>query len=275
MNLKERLVLAKAQTDCSRKSFPVYYGIVSRLLMDHNRLDLLKSLSDAWRRKDFLESYRLADSLSEQQYPDATLHFVANQFALLIKKYPWPKDLLDLKPRERAIVSFHASEKRCGLINRKFSYPGRGHSRDKFRVEGNGARKWIRDVLGSQPNYRKVFENADFGPGASVGVHGDATSYLAKQFAGRWTVTPGALHHGYAAIRQNYQFWELLLPRKGNLVCYDEEYAFKAYLDKVTVIDNNNISFVPKTAKTNRTIAVEPLLNGLSRKVLIKSCACA
>jgi len=266
MHPREQLVLERVQIECKRKSTKVYLGLLSRLLMSHSGYSFLKPLSDALRAKDFLKLYTEADFLSEQKYSDATQHFVANQFALLIKKYPWPTDLLDLKPRDCAIKSFHASEKRCDLVNRKFAILGKGHSRDRFRGEGNGARNWIRKVIGSTPNYRKVFENADFGPGASVGVHGDATNYLAKQCAKRWSVTPGALHHGYAAVRQNFQLWETLLPRKNGLSCYDEEAAFNSYLGKLSVVDNNNISFVPKTAKTNRTIAVEPLMNGLVQK---------
>jgi len=49
-------------------------------------------------------------------------------------------------------------------------------------------------------------------------------------------------------------------------VCYDEEAAFEAYLRRIDVVEYNKISFVPKTAKTHRTIAVGPLLNGLCQK---------
>jgi len=58
------------------------------------------------RRRDFLELYKAADSLSSQEYEDATSHFVANQFCLLIKKYPWPSDKLDLGPRDNAVRHF-------------------------------------------------------------------------------------------------------------------------------------------------------------------------
>jgi len=259
-----RLKLLQARLKESGTKF--YLSLLARLLSDHSSHGFLKPLSSALRSRDFLRLYEEADSLSSQKYDDATQHFVANQFALLIKKYPWPKDLLDLKPRERAIQTFHASERRCGLINRKFSILSGDRSRDRFAKQAGSAKWWIRTVIGSRPNYRSVFQKADFGPGASVGVHGDATSYSAKILAESWTVTPGALHHGYAAIRQNYHLWELLLPRRGDFVSYDEEAAFAAYLSRIRVVGENNISFVPKTAKTDRTIAVEPLLNGLVQK---------
>lgn len=254
------------QQHLKAKSTKFYLSLLSRLLADHARYESLKSLPPLLRKRDFLGLYLAADSLSSQKYDDADEHFSANQIALLIKKFPWPIDLLDLKPRENAISSFYSSEKRCGLMNRKFACLGWDRSRDRFSQEARAARWWIRSIIGSRPNYRSIFQKADFGPGASVGVHGDATSYAAKINAARWTVTPGALHHGYAAIRQNYQMWELLLPRRGSYVCYDEELAFANYLSKIRVVGENNISFVPKTAKTNRAIAVEPLLNGLVQK---------
>jgi len=266
MHPKRQLLLKRIQLQLRRNQTKVYLTLLARLLRFHDQYSFLKPLADSLRARNFLELYKSADSLSVQKYTDATEHFVANQFALLIKKYPWPKDLLDLKPMDNAVKAFASSEKRCELINRKFRLLNMDRSRDRFKLEGRKARFWIRSVIGSRPNYRSIFQKADFGPGASVGVHGDATSYSAKIFAERWTVTPGALHHGYAAVRQNFHMWEQLLPRVGDYVCYDEELAFEAYLKRIHVVENNNISFVPKTAKTNRTIAVEPLLNGFVQK---------
>lgn len=267
MNHKKRRLLTECQSSLRKGATSKYLWLLSRLLRAHQEYEFLKPLSDALRRRDFGSLYSAADSLSSQKYEDAATHLVANQFSLLIKKYPWPTDLLDLKPRENARASFLSSEKRCGLINRKFKLIQVDRSIDRFRQESGKAKFWIRTIIGSRPNYRKCFQSADFGPGACVGVHGNATSYAAKFSAARWTVAPGALHHGFAAIRQNYHLWEALLPVGSNgLVCYDEEAAFAAYLSRIHVVANNKISFVAKTAKTNRVIAIEPMLNGLVQK---------
>jgi len=266
MHPKDRAKLALCNKTLKANGTKFYLGLISRLLDTHSDHAFLKPLSDAWRQRDFLKAFEEADSLSTQMYVGATEHFVANQFALLIKKYPWPKDLLDLKPRERAIASFNTSERRCTRVNSKFRLLSLDQSRDRFGVERGRARYWIRSVIGSAPNYTRILEKADFGKGASVGVHGDATSYSAKIIAERWSVSPGAIHHGYAALRKNYHLWESLLPRKGPYVCYDEVSSFEAYLSRIRVVETNKISFVPKTAKTDRTIAVEPMLNGLVQK---------
>lgn len=267
MDTKRGNLLKLCQRNLKGSAFKRYVSMLASLLRDHNHYDFLKPLSDSLRRRDFPELYRLADTLSTQKYGDATQHFVANQFALLIKKYPWPSNLLDLKPLENAVNAFRKSERRCGRINTKFSLLSNDRSKDRFGKEAARAKYWIRTIIGSRPNYRDVFERGDFGPGACLGVHGDATNYSAKFSAERWSVSPGAIHHGYATIRKNYHLWESLLPRGGRgYVSYDEEAAFAAYLSRIHVVANNKISFVPKTAKTHRAIAIEPMLNGLVQK---------
>lgn len=259
--------LRAVDTQLASRADLLYRKVLRALLADHSHMAFLKPLSDLVRSNKWLEAVREADSLSEQKYSDATEHFVANQFALLIKKYPWNPEDVPLDPRATAIKTFRASEARCRLINRKLTFLSRLPSRDKYGKELGAARYWIRTVIGSTPNYRSIFDKSGFGPGASIGVHGNATSYLAKSFAKRWSVTPGALHHGYAAIKANYHLWESLLERStSGMVCYDEEVAFANYLSRIDVVANNKISFVPKTAKTDRTIAVEPLLNSLVQK---------
>lgn len=267
MNHREQNLLTQCQQNLRGKATSSYLRLLASVLRDHSRYGFLKPLSDSLRQRDYQRLYREADLLSSQKYDDATEHLVANQLCLLIKKYPWPKDLLDLKPLENAQRSFRSSEKRCGLVNRKFSILQGDRSLDRFSAEAGRAKFWIRSVLGSRPNYKRIFESADFGPGACIGVHGDATSYSAKFSSERWSVTPGALHHGYAALRKNYHLWEALLPKNDQgLVCYDEQASFDAYLSRIRVVANNKISFVPKTAKTNRVIAIEPMLNGLVQK---------
>lgn len=266
MNHREKGQLIQCQQNLRKQATSKYLKLLSSVLRVHSRYSFTKNLSDALRSRDFLRLYKEADLLSSQKYEDAATHLVANQLCLLIKKYPWPKDLLDLKPLENATKQFRSSEKRAELVNRKFKILDGDRSRDRFSKEAGRAKFWIRTVIGSRPNYRRIFQSADFGPGACVGVHGDATSYSAKYSSERWTVTPGALHHGYAAIRQNHHLWEALLPKNGDYVCYDEVASFDAYLSRIHVVANNKISFVPKTAKTNRVIAIEPMLNGLVQK---------
>lgn len=260
--------LRKTQTALRKGAFDNYRRLLHTLLADHQEHEFTKALSAALRRKDFRELVNLADSLSKQQYTDATSHFVANQFSLLIRKYPFPPEAnLGFDPRRTAIDKFLSVERRMKRVNRKFHLLTQHPGRDAYSKQIGKMRYWIRSVIGSQPNYKSVFESCDFGPGASMGVHGNATNFARKFSSKRWTVSPGALHHGYAAIRNNHHLFEALCPRGVNgMYCYDEEAAFTAYLSRIEVVTNNKISFVPKTVKTERSIAVEPLLNGFVQK---------
>jgi hypothetical protein len=209
--------------------------------------------------------------LSKQKYLDATQHFVANQFALLVKKYPWDSALIGRDPLKRAVEDFQHAEKRCGDINRKFSLLSIDPSRDKWREEGKKAMRWIRSVIGSEPNYGHIFSECDFGGGASLGVHGDATHLIRKLSSEQmWTVGAGALHHAFGGLLKNAQYLEVLRERpKGErygMVCYDYEEAFKSFLARTSVVNYNKLSFVAKTAATHRAIAVEPLLSGFVQK---------
>jgi len=268
MNPKEKQAFRLLQRDLKKRSFSVYLSILSSLLRHHRQYEFLKPLADALRRRDFGALYKSADSLSSQKYDDATQHFVANQFALLVKKYPFPSDILDLGPRDTAVKTFLASEKRTGLVNRKFAFLEVHRSRDRFLEESRSARSWLHTLLGSRPNYKRIFSKCDFGAGASIGVHGDATHILAKLHSERWSVTPGAIHHAFGGILNNFHYLEQFLPRGSASVypCLDYVYAFSAYTHRMRVVQHNKISFVPKTAKTERTIAVEPLLNGFVQK---------
>lgn len=263
--------LRRLTENLSRNAFANYRRVLARLLEIH-RADYLQPLSDAVRHSDWKRVYAIADSLSKQKYTDASSHFVANQFALLIKKYPWDCSLIGTDPEGQAVKSFLSAEKRCGLVNRKFDFfRTKDPSRDLFRKEGGVARKWIRDLIGNGPNYAAIARQCEFGSGASVGIHGCDTHIAVKLSADRWTVTPGAIHHAFAGLMRNHHYLEALLPHKDygdgtRIFCLDYEKAFDSYISRLDVIEYNKLSFVPKTAKTHRSIAVEPMLNGFYQK---------
>lgn len=255
-----------------RNRFELYARFLARLLDSHKDLSILQPLSNAVRRKDWPDVYVQADYLSAQKYTDATLHFVANQFALLIKKYPWDSKLVKLDPEKTAIDAFFKAERRCGRVNRKFDLLQIDPGRDRFRTEGKRAMAWIRAMIGSTPSYTAIMRECDFGQGASVGVHGDATHLIRKlSDEQKWTVTPGAIHHAFGGLLRNHHYFETLLGHKEyddgtKIACVDYRDAFDRYVARLEVVNSNKLGFVLKTAKTHRSIATEPLLNGFFQK---------
>lgn len=269
---RQQQLLRQTSKLLKRNQFVLYARMMARLLETQRHHEFLKPLSDALRRRDWPEFYKVADSLSAQKYPDATSHFVANQFALLVKKYPWDSKVVNLDPERAAVESFFKGENRCKRINQKFSILMNDPSRDVFRKEGKVAMAWIRSVIGTKPSYKTIARQCDFGQGASVGIHGDATHVLRKlSEEQKWTVGPGAINHAFGGLMQNQHYLETLLVSKTysdgqTLFCYDYEDAFQKYLARIDVVTSNKLGFVLKTAKTHRSIATEPTLNGFYQK---------
>jgi len=126
-------------------------------------------------------------------------------------------------------------------------------------------RSWIRYVLGDKPDMRTIYEMCDFGPGASIGVHGQATNVARKFLAQRWTVTPLALPYALTAMAYDPLVYELFT-QNGSFCQWDVDLLREEMVRKVQLVHNNKVIFVPKTTLVDRPIAVEPLLNGYIQK---------
>jgi len=211
---------------------------------------------------------RLSDSLSEQKYPDAWQHFQANQFSLLIRKYPFLESEVTLRPRDKAVASFNRSEHICHRVNQRLrarsTRVGKAHP---YEFEFQKMRDFIAYVLGHEPKMSHILDKTGFGPGASIGVHGNATN-IWRKLSSRWSVSPGAYHYAFAAVMKHAQVREVIFPNPGGFTTGGNDYdPFTGpFSKKVDVVAYNKLSFVPKTAKTHRVIAVEPLLNSFVQK---------
>lgn len=251
----------------STKSDRTYFDLL-RVVLDHNvntepyRNRLLGIL----RNRDLKALLDEADSLAGTEYPSADLHFSANQVAALIKKYPFPSLIPGVDPEKEAMKKFLASERMCGRYNliytleRKLKRYRSSFLREEIRV-------WIRRIIGEKPDLPAIYSKCDFGPGASVGISGNATHLARKFLEPSWSVTPTALPYALAALRQIPLCWELLLKREdSSFYSHDPELFAQALAGRAAMVDYNKITLVPKTAKVHRTIAVEPLLNGFVQK---------
>lgn len=256
----------------SRSSWKTFKKLIEDCCQHH--IDGAPFFSEALKliqADDWNGVYHLADSLSSQLYEDATTHFVANQFSLLVKKYPFPKGLLLLNPEEAATKSFLHAEHRCKRRNQLFRVMRSKQLRTArvsrwYEYRLSRMRSWIAYVLGDL-DLNTIFDSSEFGPGASIGIHGNATNFARKLLAQNWSVTPEAFTYASIVVGKHAQIREMLLtePERTHYCCdpikFDE--AFRA---KCSYVNNNKITFVPKTAKTHRSIAIEPLLNGYLQK---------
>ena len=261
---KKQTSLYAVQRRLRSNSFNAYKGVMNELFQHYEHFDFVKTLQGYFRSGRYDLAVVLADSLSEQKYSDATMHFVANQFASLIRKYPWDPKVVKTDPEAQAVRKFLASERKCFLLNRKFSLYAT--LRNPYEEDFRRIRAFIEYTLGASPDLPLVYQGAAFGAGASVGVHGNATNLQRKLLCEKWSVTPGATEYGFSALISDPHLRDLILESRNGISCVDHTTAKARYNDRIHITSNNKISFVPKTAKTHRAIAVEPLLNGYIQK---------
>jgi len=213
------------------------------------------------RRGDKLVA--LADALVAAEYGDAAEHKAAHQLAALVRKYPFSSsEAPGLNPEAAAILKFRKAELVCKRYNRLFRLRNRTNTwRHQFII--GEARAWIERVLGREPDLDKIYDQCEFGPGASVGVHGNATNDMRKFLASSWSCTPTAVPYVKSAMWRNHHVVEYLLSEgvDPGIFCLDREAFDRMFVNRLKLVAHNKVTFVPKTAKTHRVIAVEPLLN--------------
>lgn len=257
------LTLSKCNNLLGKQAENNYFRFLDTLLgsIDHPFSRELHSLLKA---SDYTNMVLVADRISSTVFQTASEHRTCNQLAAVIRKYPFPKDLVMFDPRKKALETFLASERKCKRVNKKFLLFRTLRSPHEFEL--STARAWIHYVLG-ELSLTDVMEGCNFGPGASIGIHGNATNMARKLLAPKWSVTPSAFYYAQAFLKTDVHIREYLVRgSRDRFFSFDNDLFNQEFASKVRFVDYNNISFVPKTAKTERTIAVEPLLNGYIQK---------
>lgn len=258
--------LRKLNTLLSKGEKKLYRQILRPVVEQWTRLS-----GDVSLEKEFLSwnvpgLLRVSDALVEQKYPTAAMHFAAHQVAALIRKYPWTPKESGLDPEGNALATFHSSERRCARVNQWFFARNRrvGKARP-YEGYFHRARRWIEYVIRDKPDLASIYDKCDFTSGAGIGVHGDMTNLARKLLAERWTVTPTARPIFAAALSQNFHYASRTGARKeSGLQCLQ---VLEKDLDTCcSTVNYNKVGFVPKTAKTHRVIAVEPLGNNYLQK---------
>jgi hypothetical protein len=217
------------------------------------------------RSRQFGKLIEFADSLGDAVHFSAAEHYAASQLASLIKKYPFDAGIPGVDPEGAAMKKFYQAERLCKRYNSIYVLEQKlGRRRASFLRDE--MRDWIRRVIGEKPDYASIWPLCGFGPGASVGVSGNATHLASKFLAQDWSVTPSALPYALAALRSDPHVWELLLTKERPYICFDPLLFEEKFRQRVRLVQYNKITLVPKTALVHRTIAVEPLLNGYVQK---------
>jgi hypothetical protein len=185
----------------------------------------------------------------------------AYQAVKLLSKYPYFDTGIDRS--QVALQSFYDAERVCLETNARFRRlrEGRGVEPVDPAVQAviTMAQRKITRILG-EADVDSISKHFGWGPGASIGVRGQHTSVYNK-FSGPLDVTRNCLAMGAAVVNSS--------PSWANAICKTGEFpsvpvsVLKTTFETVT---GSEIIFVPKNAKTDRVIAIEPSLNGYVQK---------
>lgn len=233
-------------------------------LLDASDLDRIRQVT---RLRDLPGLFLLAEDWSPQSLGSGGLTLAEMrakiQLAALLKKFQFGTER---EARvQAAIKKFKATEDLCGAYNRE-GY--KALSVAEFDWEVNAftyARAFLQKLLGFDlPDLNVMTEWSRHGPGATCDTKGGhVSSYFkyekwpyqctasAYRYA-RWVITHderwlGALEDDYRA-RFKIPKWAIL----------DRRVFWDSVLE---VVKGNRITFVPKNAKIERSIAIEPTLN--------------
>lgn len=184
----------------------------------------------------------ISKKIDPLSYVDPLGFYLDYQSVSLLTKYPHLDTGIDTERVAKA--KFDEAEDRCLRTNVRFRLRDSGHLFDE-RVERilSGASRKISQVLGNVPSLERL--SFSFGPGAAYGVRRE-TSVFNK--------VTSTLECTYAFVDKLQEFLE----------------EFPGWIPEgihdVKVVPGSQLTFVPKNAKTDRAICIEPLLNGLYQK---------
>lgn len=188
--------------------------------------------------------YMLAEAGEWDQYldlsgPDQWSPTFADDYLVTEALRKNPHLTTSYNPREEAIKSWWAAERQCAATNdRLVAYSQGGVSPLDMRTNEviDRARAIVRDILGPLTREQLEFaeQNFRFGPGATSSVAGNDV-VASKKYTCSMHVTP-----------RLYPYWRAIAPRS------TQDVSLRGY---------SRVTFVPKTSKTDRAIAIEPHLN--------------
>lgn len=238
----------------------------------------------------FADAVQLAKSLAEQQYGDSRSYRLGTQLAALVRKVPFKDPALD--PEGTALQKFLQSESDCRETNltvgqfRRF-YEGLdcqcSVADDAQRMVKllHRARAHVHRVMGAKPPLDRIYAYCRFSKGSSVGVHGDATHFLKKLSAPKWTVSHAAEPYVRAAFKAAPMIWAALgVEHRDVPQLYADPDAFSRrmgpereptvpkvdrfddlFAARIEYVDYDIITYVLKQADSHRTVGTQPLGN--------------
>jgi hypothetical protein len=196
---------------------------------------------------------------------DSDIFFRRYFIGTFLKKFP---PVVSDTAKLQALKTFIKGERICHLFNTE-NYKT-VLKLDDFHPRFMNIIQELRDdissMIGEQPDLARMYDDARHGPGVSFGDSygkGKSTSFY-KWRSYPYLVTSDALYYAVEMIRSDARFTRALIDRYH----YSVEVITSPFIDEEKIImhfiqinEYNRITTVPKSAKTDRTIAIENVLN--------------
>jgi hypothetical protein len=208
---------------------------------------------------------RVATKADPHMHGSASSYWRYATLASFLSKFPF-RNVPNLDPMGKAKERSAQAERLCRLTNKRLS-----HYRGKeYRLIQK--RRYVHEVLHlarikisnwlGEASVGQVASKARHGPGGCLGVKRPATTAYYKVAAERYTVTARCipLVRAYFEHPENFQLRRAL----SGLGPFDDGPPLSSDFilrERLEVTNYNKVTYVPKTARTHRAIAVEPMLN--------------
>lgn len=206
-----------------------------------------------WLQYKYDEHLALATTGIDPAHYNDSASFSKDYAAVsFLSKFPGLRTGVDLE--KVAFDSFRKAEAECSATNLRFRAERSGHCVPRYAGILHAARRKISRVLGPLV-YNRVFDHCKWGPGATLDLRRSRSQPDNKYSVIPITVSPGALGIAKAMVESDPNWLEAILGQKPDGLVSVRPEIF-------SLVDHNRLQFVPKNAKTHRSIAVEPRLNG-------------
>lgn len=181
--------------------------------------------------------------------------------ASLLKKYlPKSDASLDAKALQKVLEA----EEVCARFNRS-NYKRLTWGSDDFAVGiFTHARSFLEKLLGTNVPVKAVCDGTRHGPGSNLDTcNGEVSAYY-KYSSFPYSCTGPAVGYARFVIERDQRWMGALTDAYRERLKIPQHYPIdmrEFWLNVFNVVDYNRITFVPKTAKISRSIAIEPTMN--------------
>jgi hypothetical protein len=233
--------------------------LVARLFAASNlhdaELDQAQAIIDDLTSSRYGPAKAKCDAFVRPEFGTALDYYRRKQFTALVSKVPFTGDSASRK--RVALRDFHHAELLCKLTNKRLRYYHLHSDRmpELVRVALTRAREWVRRVLGQLTEERLslILDSSRPGSGVSIGTRNRFRVSLPFKLGDTdLSTTSKALPYSKLLVEGSLPWLQLHVEVDWKELTYDVPYV---------ITNSNRIAFVPKDARTLRTIAIEPSLN--------------